>query len=141
MFGDVGAVYKRKGDLTAALENYRKAYSLRRIIASGSAVAFRQHSFAIAGMAVADVLTALNQNLDEAITLYREAIETLDELRPRYDGDVFRSYNRIGDILKSRNDPAGALKEYRVAESIARDSAAKGQQSRGGLCQNRQVPD
>jgi tetratricopeptide (TPR) repeat protein len=124
----VGAsdVLKRKGDLAAALEQYRKAYTLRRELALRDPTnQARLHSFATTGMSVAGLMVAQNQGLDEAVTLYRASIDTLDDLQPRYDQDVFRCYIKIGDILKSRDDPKGALTEYEVASGIARDSATK----------------
>ena len=76
-------------------------------------------------MSVADLLVAQNQNLDEAVKLYRTAIESLDDLRPRYDRDVFRCYIKIGDILKARGEPEGTLREYEVASGIAREFVGK----------------
>ena len=126
IYAGAGEVLRRKGDLAAALEQYRKAYTLRQDLAIKDPTnPGRQYSFAIAGMSVADVLVAQNQDLDEAVKLYRAAIEILDDLRPRYDRDVFRCYIKIGDILRSRGDPEGALTEYKRASAIARQSAAK----------------
>jgi tetratricopeptide (TPR) repeat protein len=81
------------------------------------------------GISVADVLAEQNQNLDEALKLYRDAIAILDEVRPRYDNNVFECYLKIGDILSSRNDRDGALREYKRASGIARDSAVANQSS------------
>src|SRR5262249_27709701 len=78
---------------------------------------------------VADELVEQNQNLDEAVTFYRAAIDTLDELRPRYDRDVFRCYIKIGDVRTLQNDRGSALTEYKRANAIARDSAAKNEHS------------
>ena len=33
-------------------------------------------------------------NLDEAVSLYREAIDSLDDFLPRYDQDIYRAYVR-----------------------------------------------
>jgi hypothetical protein len=63
------------------------------------------------------------KNYDEAIKLYREAIEILDDATPRDDGNVFESYIKIGDILDSRADRDGALKEYKLASGIALSAA------------------
>jgi tetratricopeptide (TPR) repeat protein len=87
----------------------------------------------MAAISVADLLTkqkenvdeaAKRSNLDEAIKRYRDAIEILDEAKPRDDGNVFQSYIKIADILDSRGDRDGALKEYKVASGIALGAAA-----------------
>ena len=46
-------------------------------------------------MAVADVLVASKGDLEEAVKLYRGAIESVDDLRPRYDRSVFLCYIRM----------------------------------------------
>jgi tetratricopeptide (TPR) repeat protein len=134
-----GVVLERKGNLAAALEQYRKAYKLRRELALRDRTnPVWQRNFATAGMSAADLLEAQNaaqnnvvqsQDLNEAAKLYRDAIGILLLLGPRYDRhvfrDVFHCYIKIGDILKSQNDPEGALKEYGRASRIARDSTAE----------------
>jgi tetratricopeptide (TPR) repeat protein len=121
-----GGVLRRQGDLPRALDQFRRAYNLRQSLAlKDPANPGRQRSLAFAAISVADLLKAQKQNLDESEKLYREAIEILDELRPRYDRDVFDCYIKIGDILMLQNDWEGALKEYKLAWAIARDAAAK----------------
>jgi tetratricopeptide (TPR) repeat protein len=91
-----------------------------------------QNSFAMAAIALGDLLTRQKENLDEAarrenvveaMKLYRDAIDILDELTPRDDSNVFESYIKIGDILSSRADWDGALKEYKLASGIALSAA------------------
>jgi tetratricopeptide (TPR) repeat protein len=124
-YAGAAGVLKRKGDFQAALEQYRKAYAVRReLVLKDPTNPDRQHNFAIAGMTVADLLVEQHQGLEEAVSIYRVAIETMDDFSPRYDEDIFRCYIKIGDIQKSQNDPQGALKEYERASSIARDSAS-----------------
>jgi tetratricopeptide (TPR) repeat protein len=132
----MGSALRRRGDLAGALEEYRAAYAIRQSLARKDLTnQARQTSYAMAGIAVADLLTEQKenladpakqkQNLDEAVRLYREAIEILDEVRPRYDRNVFDSYIRIGDIFNSRVDQDGALKEYKIASGIALSLAAQ----------------
>jgi tetratricopeptide (TPR) repeat protein len=124
LYAGAAGVLKRKGDLTGALEQYRKAYAVRHELAvKDSTNPARQHSFATAGMAVADLLVEQNQDLDQAVSIYRTAIDSIDDFRPRYDGDIFRCYIKIGNILKLRNDPEGALAEYKKASAIAQEAA------------------
>ena len=126
LYAGAGDILRRKGDLATALEQYRKAYTVRRALAlRDPSNPGRQEGFAAAGMAVADVLVASKGDLEEAVKLYRGAIESVDDLRPRYDRSVFLCYIRIGDILKSRNDFDSALAEYKVASAIARESATR----------------
>jgi tetratricopeptide (TPR) repeat protein len=126
----LGGVLSRQGDLAGALERYRKAYALRQTLAlKDPGNPGRQTSLAMAGISIADLLRAQKQNLDEAMKLYRAAIEILDEVRPRYDRNVFDCYIKIGDILILQSDREGALKEYKVAWAIARDSAARNSSS------------
>jgi tetratricopeptide (TPR) repeat protein len=122
LYAGAGNVLKYKKDWAGALEEYRKGYALAL---RNRTNAVRQHNFAIAGMAVAEMLVALNGNLDEAVRLYREAIDSIDDFRPRYDQDIYRAYVKIGDIAQSRGDQEGALAEYRLALRIATESAAK----------------
>jgi tetratricopeptide (TPR) repeat protein len=126
LYAGAGDVLRRKGDLATALEHYRKAYTVRRVLAlRDPSNPGRQEAFAGAGMAVADLLVVSKGDIEEAVKLYRGAIESVDDLRPRYDRTVFLGYIKIGDILKSQNDPDGAFKEYNVASSIARESATR----------------
>jgi tetratricopeptide (TPR) repeat protein len=126
LYAGKAGILKQKGDLEGALDAYRLAYGLRRQLSlrdSRNPVLAR--NYAGAGMAVADVLVLQKQNLGEALTLHRNAIETLDEFRPRYDTSVFQSYEEIGDILRYQGDLESALTEYKRAQGIAEDSADK----------------
>jgi tetratricopeptide (TPR) repeat protein len=76
-------------------------------------------------MRVAEMLVALKGDLNEAVRLYREAINSIDDFRPRYDQDIYRAYIKIGDIEQSRGDQKEALTKYQLALGIARESAAK----------------
>jgi len=124
-YAGLGGVLRRQGDLAGALERYRMAYALRQGLALKDPTnPGRQNSLAMAAISVADVLHAQKQNLDEAVKLYRTAIDILDEAKPRQDRNVFDCYIKIGDILILQDDREGALKEYKVAWAIARDIAA-----------------
>jgi tetratricopeptide (TPR) repeat protein len=125
LYEATGGLLKREKYFTLALEQYRMGYTLRRELAFKEATnPERQSRFAAAGKSIADLLVALNHDLDGAVKLYREAIETLDEFRPHYDRDIFRCYIKIGDTLKSRGDWQGAWEGYRLASAIAREAAA-----------------
>ena len=122
-YAQYGALLKQKGDLTSAIDQYEKAYELRREVAlRDPAVVSRQHALATAGISLADLLMEQQQEL-KALELYRGAIGIMDDLRPLYDLDVFRSYIKIGDVLKSRGDLKGALTAYESATDIARNAA------------------
>src|SRR5262249_17170627 len=78
LYAEAAVLLRRKGDTATALDFYRKEYALRRELAlRDPGIAARQRGFANAGMSVADVLVARTEDLDEAIKLYRAAIETL----------------------------------------------------------------
>ncbi len=121
----MGDVLRRHNNLADALGRYQKAYTLRKELATKDPTnPRRQRSLATAAISVADLLKAQNYDLDNAVHLYREAIGILDEARPLYDPDVFKSYIKIGDLLISEDDRIGALTEYKRAQAIARDKAA-----------------
>jgi tetratricopeptide (TPR) repeat protein len=121
----LGGILKQQGDLAGALDRYQKAYALRQELAGKDRTnPGRQSSLARAAIPVADLLVALKQDLGEAVKLYREAIDILDEARPRYDREVFECYIRIGDVRVLQDDWEDALKEYQRASAIARDIVA-----------------
>ena len=127
LYTELGAIYKQKRDLKMALEQYQKAYALRRQIAlRDTSIAARQRAYANTGMTISGLLLQLNLDLEEAVTLYRAAIETLDDFRPRYDQDVFQCYIGIGDVQRERADAEAALIEYRRAAGIAEETLTKG---------------
>jgi tetratricopeptide (TPR) repeat protein len=137
VYAGAGDALAQKSDWAAALEQYRKAYAARRsLVLKDKSVTTRQYALAVAGIAVADALVRRQQDLDEAVSLYRAAITSLDDLKPRYDPDVFNCYMKIGSVAESRKDPQGALTEYETALGIARHAATK---SRQRLCQNRRL--
>jgi tetratricopeptide (TPR) repeat protein len=126
LYAGASGVQQRKGDLTAAVDYSRKAYAIRRDLARRDPTnQARQHTFATSATTLAALLVSRKQDgdTDEAAGLYRAAIATLDDLRPRYDLEVFRDYIAIGDIFKSGGQAAEALSEYELAAGIARDSA------------------
>jgi tetratricopeptide (TPR) repeat protein len=126
LYSDAGAVLRRQNNLPAALEQFRNAYRVRRDLALRDPTnPVRQDKSATTGMAIAELLVLQNQNLDEAVKLYRSAIDSLDDWRPRYDRDIFRCYIGIGNIFASQTKPEAALTEYRVALAIARESATR----------------
>jgi tetratricopeptide (TPR) repeat protein len=128
-YAEYGALLKDQ-DKVDALEQYRKAYALRRELALRDPTKpDRQVAFARAGRSLANLLYEQNRELDETVKLHRESIEILDDLRPNYDQDVFRSYMSVGNIQKARTDPEGALKEYERASGIARESVLRDQAS------------
>jgi len=125
LYDSAGAILKGRNNLSGALDRYREAYSHRQWLARKDPTNSRtQNSFVTATIRVADLLAAQEQNLDEAVKLYRSAIAILDEARPIYDREVFNCYIKIGDVLKLQHDGEGALKEYGRASRIARDSTA-----------------
>ena len=72
----IGGVLRRQDDLAGALEQCRQAYALRQQLSLKDPTnPGRQNSLAFAGIAVADLLHAQKQNLDEAMKLWRAAIE------------------------------------------------------------------
>jgi tetratricopeptide (TPR) repeat protein len=123
-YSGMGAILRRQGDLPGALDRFRAAHRLRQELASNDPNnPGRQNSLAKAAIALADTLVAQKESLEEAVQLYRDAIATQDEARPRYDRDVFSCYIKIGDIRLSQEDREDALTEYTRAWAIARDGA------------------
>src|SRR5262249_41993827 len=123
-------ILKKKNDFAGALDQARRSYAIRQALERKDPTSpSRKRDLALAATAISDLLTLQkpdpddpakqNQNFDEAIQQCREAITVLDEFRPRYDRYVFDCYIRIGDVLKSRDDQDGALKEYKAASGIA----------------------
>jgi tetratricopeptide (TPR) repeat protein len=120
-----GRILQRQNDLPHALDRYRKAYALRQELARKDPTnPGRQNTLAKAGIAVADVLVAQKDKLEEAVKFYREAIDIQDEVRPRHDDDVFGCYIKIGDIRLLQEDRDGALTEYTRAWAIANNIVA-----------------
>jgi tetratricopeptide (TPR) repeat protein len=125
LYAGMSRVLSQQGDLTGALEWYRRAYALQQGLAGRDPTdPSRQNRLARAAISVADLLESQKQSLEEAVKLYRDAIDILDEARPRYDRNVFHCYLKIGDILNLQGDREGSFKEYKIAWAIARDSAA-----------------
>jgi tetratricopeptide (TPR) repeat protein len=122
LYTGMADILRWQGDLPGALEQARKAYAIRQGLArKDPSSPARRDSLARAAIAVADLLEAQKSTLDEAVKLYREAIEIQDEARPEHDDDVFHSYIKIGDIRLSQNDLENAFTEYTRAWSIAHD--------------------
>jgi tetratricopeptide (TPR) repeat protein len=122
-YSQSGALLIKKGELTAALAQYQKAYPLRRALALRDPIPARQYESADAAIKVANLLVEL-KSLSEAVRIYREAVETLDEVRPKYDLDVFQIHIKIGDVLAMQGELPNALTEYETASDIARKAAA-----------------
>jgi tetratricopeptide (TPR) repeat protein len=126
LYAGAGDVLMQKSDWAAALERYRKAYAARRTLTlKDKSDPPREYALAIAGIAIADALVRLQQGLDEAVSLCRAAITSLDDPNLRYDLDVFNCYIKIGGVAESRKDPQNALTEYETALGIARRAATK----------------
>jgi tetratricopeptide (TPR) repeat protein len=125
----LGSILRRQGDLAGALVQYRYAYVIKQALArKDRRNQFWQASFAKAAIALADVLAEQKEDLSEhasAVEFYREAIEILDEGRPRNDRSIFDTYIKIGDIFNSRADHMQALKEFKTAWGIALALAAQ----------------
>jgi tetratricopeptide (TPR) repeat protein len=128
LYAEVAGVLRKQHEFERALELYRKAYVLRRELAL-STNSPRLINLAISAISVAEVLQDQNKSLDEAVNLYRQAIEILDEARPRYDSRVFNSYTAIGNILMLRDDRESALKEYKLALGVAQRQVSGDQTS------------
>jgi tetratricopeptide (TPR) repeat protein len=123
----IGDVLVRQNRLDDAVARYRIAHRVRKDLALKDPTNLSaQRRLATAAILLADVLKAQNMNLDEAEGLYRSAIEGLDELRPRYDLDVFNCYVKIGDIFLKRQELERASTEYKRAQGIARERAGSG---------------
>jgi len=124
-----GSVLRQQGKLEEALGNYGKVLTFREQLFNKDRVnPGRQKALATGSIDVADVKTEWTRNFDVAarepglriaVELYRSAIRILDELRPRYDGDVFDCYMKIGDIQMLQVHPDAGLKEYQAASGIA----------------------
>jgi tetratricopeptide (TPR) repeat protein len=130
LYPGMGRILRRQNDLPGALEQYRKAYEIRQELAlKDPRNSARQNNLAKAAIAVADVLEAQKSDLEEAVKLYRKAIEIQDKARPRHDDDVFYCYIKIGDIKLSQDDRKSALTEYTRAWEIANNALANNQAS------------
>ena len=117
----IGDVLVRQNRLDDAVARYRIAHRVRKDLALKDPTNLSaQRRLATAAILLADVLKAQNMNLDEAEGLYRSAIEGLDELRPRYDLDVFNCDVKIGDIFLKRQELERASTEYKRAQGISR---------------------
>jgi tetratricopeptide (TPR) repeat protein len=126
LYSGAGGVHRGKRDTASALNMYRSAYGLRQTLATrDKSNKYRQRRLAVAGMSLAGLLKEQSPGSDEALKLYGEAIDILDELQPQYDRDVFSCYIGIGEILNSRNDWQGALQKYSMASGIAQGRAPK----------------
>lgn len=118
----IAEVFKEQNELGSALDQYRQAYDIRKQFArKDPRNPDRQDHLAKAAMAIAAVLQMQKQNLEEAVKLYREAIDIQDEVLPRHDDDVFDCYIKIGDIRLVLGDRENAFTEYTRAWSIAHD--------------------
>src|SRR5262249_25966404 len=124
LYSEIGAIFRRQGKLTYALNGHRKAYTIRkRLAAKDSSNPRRQNDLAKSATAIADVLVEQNDDVGEVLTLYREAIAIQNEARPHYDEDTFHLHIKIGDILFPQRDSEdeSAFNEYVLAWSIAHD--------------------
>jgi tetratricopeptide (TPR) repeat protein len=135
-----GRALRQQGRFGEAVESYEKARAFReQLFNKDRANRTRQSDLATADMEAADAETEFathldaaapeqtrmrDQNLADAVKLYRVAISIFDELRPRYDTDVFNCYTKVGDIYILQADPDSALAEYRTASGIALDKAS-----------------
>jgi tetratricopeptide (TPR) repeat protein len=125
-----GEVLKRQEKLEGAFAHYETAYHIREELAhKDPSNPNAQRRLATAAISVADLLSAQKRDLDEAETMYRQAIDILDEARPRFDRDVFNCYIKVGDILLLRQDRAGASTDYKRAQAIARERVGSGTSS------------
>jgi tetratricopeptide (TPR) repeat protein len=132
-----GSALKQLGKLTDALGHFENAKEFRtQLYNKDPASHDRQSDLITAYIQFAKVATELAQALDaearkvrlnDAVAVYEQAIQVLDQLMPRDDTGVFTSYTRIGDIRMLQNDPSSALSAYRGAFEIARAIAGKGE--------------
>jgi tetratricopeptide (TPR) repeat protein len=123
LYGRKGGLHRTQREPQAALGTYRLAYGLRQDLAKKDpGNSDRQISLVRSGISIADVLEEQKSGLDEALRLYREAIPKLDEVRPRFDTDVFNSHFKIGNILAFQGGRDQPLNEYKQASAIARDA-------------------
>jgi tetratricopeptide (TPR) repeat protein len=134
-----GKAFRQQGRLAEAAESYEKARAFREQLFNKDRInRARQSALATADMDAADAemdfathLDAAapdqnrtrNQNLVSAVKLYHSAISIFDDLRPRYDVEVFNCYIRAGDIYLLQENLDGALAQYKAASGIALEKA------------------
>jgi tetratricopeptide (TPR) repeat protein len=134
-----GKALRQQGKFAESMESYEKARAFReQLFNKDRANRSRQSGLATAYIELADAETEFathldatvpdqnrtrDQNLASAVRLYHSAITFFDDLRPRYDADVFNSYIKVGDVYMLEENPNDALQVYKAALGIALEKA------------------
>jgi eukaryotic-like serine/threonine-protein kinase len=127
----IAGLLRSKGDLESALQNYRKAMSIREagVAAYPADLKLRTH---LAGdySYTAHVLM-LHGDLHQAIEMNRKALEILMQMTAADPGNatlkefLSQDYFHQGTFLERKKELTEALKNYRQAESILLDSSRR----------------
>ena len=127
----IAGLLRSKGDLESALQNYRKAMSIREagVAAYPANLKLRTH---LAGdySYTAHVLM-LQGDLSQAIEMNRKALEILMQMTAADPGNatlkefLSQDYFHQGMFLEKKKELTEALKNYRQAESILQDSSRR----------------
>lgn len=116
IYGSIGNIRKKRGDLDGALESYEKSLHLRENLATEA----RKRQDLVKNIWV---ILKERKNLDGTEALFEELLQKCPV--PMKGLDIFGSnralavgYNRIGNIRKQQNDLDGAIEMYEKALGI-----------------------
>ena len=122
----IGDIYVSRGDLSAALNEYRDAGAMAdRLAKADPNNAGWQRDLSVSYNKVGDVLVAQG-NLAEALASYKDSLAIADRLAkadPNNAGwqrDLSVSYNKVGDVLVAQGNLAEALASYKDSLAISR---------------------
>ena len=133
----IGDIYVSRGDLSAALNEYRDAGAMAdRLAKADPNNAGWQRDLSVSYNRVGDVLVAQG-NLAEALASYKDSLAIADRLAkadPNNAGwqrDLSVSYDKVGDVLVAQGNLAEALASYKDSLAI-RDRLAKADPNNAG---------
>jgi uncharacterized caspase-like protein len=122
----IGNVLATQGDVGAAAQAYQQSLSIKQQLANAEPdSAYLLRDLTITYDEIGDLARTAGQ-LDSAQTAFEESLRirlALAENKPDPERQraVSVSHERIGDVLRERGDPAGALVAYNKSQAIAEE--------------------
>ena len=118
-YGNIGIVYKNRGEYDKALEYHKQALDIKEKVLG------KEHPGTARSYGNIGVVYKNRGEYDKALEYYKQTLDIFEKVLGKEHPDTAGSYNNIGNVYSDRGDYDKALEYYKLALDIKEEVLGK----------------